>query len=237
MQTIRDSAVSPLFSFLSLSLAHSHSHSLTHSLSLSLSFTLSRSLSLSLALSLSGSLAVRQDEDLVRMALAMRSLSEAQSLLDHGGMKLSGGEARRFDEVVHVHLRTWQRLALKFEANLIPLCNIRPKHHYLQHLARYVLQTRINIRVHQNFNAESYMGRIKRIACKCHSTAMLLRVQQRYILYLALIWDRAKRASVAGAVSCDSLDEILLRDWEHSERKEFSSTQLSAKRRCLKRSA
>ncbi|CAE7375107.1 nipblb [Symbiodinium sp. CCMP2592] len=171
-----------------------------------------------------------QDEDLVRMALAMRGLSEAQSLLDNGGLKFTGSEARKFDEMVHLHLRTWQRLAVKFEDLLIPLCNIRPKHHYLQHLARYVLRTRINIRIHQNFDSESYMGKIKRIACKCHSTSMLLRVQQRYILYLALLWDRAKRASVGGDVRAKSLEDILLLE----ERKPFSSSAENAKRRCLR---
>ncbi|CAE7360310.1 nipblb [Symbiodinium sp. CCMP2592] len=171
-----------------------------------------------------------QDEDLVRMALAMRGLSEAQSLLDNGGLKFTGSEARKFDEMAHLHLRTWQRLAVKFEDLLIPLCNIRPKHHYLQHLARYVLRTRINIRIHQNFDSESYMGKIKRIACKCHSTSMLLRVQQCYILYLALLWDRAKRASVGGDVRGKSLEDILLLE----ERKPFSSTAEHAKRRCLR---
>ena len=171
----------------------------------------------------------------MRMALALRGLSEAQSLLDNAGLKFTGGEARKFDEMVHLHLRTWQRLAVKFEDLFIPLCNIRPKHHYLQHIARYVLRTRINIRIHQNFDSESYMGKIKRIACKCHSTAMLLRVQQRYILYLALLWDRAKRASDAGAVRGNTLEDIMLLDWERSEkRRAFSSTVEHAKRRCLR---
>ena len=193
------------------------------------------SISLHLSLALLHVLSARQDVDLLRMALSLRGLSEAQKLLDNGGLKFTGGEARKFDDMVHVHLRTWQKLALKFEALLIPLCNIRPKHHYLQHLACYVRRTRINIRIHQNFDAESYMGKIKRIACKCHSVAMLRRVQQRYILYLALLWDRAKRESVGAAVNdCQSLDEIMFQDWQRSEkRKAFSSTAAHAKRRCL----
>ncbi|CAE7424472.1 nipblb, partial [Symbiodinium microadriaticum] len=183
----------------------------------------------------------KRDDELVQMALTVQTLNKAQRLLDHSGLLMSAGDSTRFNAMVHLHLRTWQRLALKFEALGIPLCNIRPKHHYLQHLALYVAATRVNVRIHQNFNSESYMGKVKRIAIKCHSVSMLLRVQQRYVLYLALLWDRAKRASAmeAGALVTagdggETVHGILERDWQMDrERAVSSSSAYAFKRRCI----
>ena len=138
-------------------------------------------------------------------------------------MILTVGEAGTFNDMVHLHLRTWQALAHKFERSLIPLCNIRPKHHYCQHLTLMVVRTRVNVLMHQNYNTETYLGTIKQIACKCHSASMMLRVQQRYLLLLALRWDRARRP--ASAVSQeDCLERLLLKDWAANHKRSFSAT-------------
>ena len=103
---------------------------------------------------------------LTKMALAMRALEAAQSLIDNNGLLMSGCDSTKFNEMVQLHLRTWQRLALKFEAQCIPLAYIRPKHHYLQHIGLYIAKTRVNPRIHQNFNSESFMGKIKKNRCE-----------------------------------------------------------------------
>ena len=62
---------------------------------------------------------------------------------------------------------------------------------------------------------------------------MVMRVQQRYVLYLSLVWERAKRASETPAAAGDeSVEQLLLRDWER-EQHMFSGTAVYAKRRCL----
>ncbi|CAE7832343.1 unnamed protein product [Symbiodinium sp. CCMP2592] len=174
----------------------------------------------------------KSDEELLQMAVVVRALNKAQRLLDHSDLLMTEQDSTRFNELVQLHLRTWQRLALKFEALGIALCKIRPKHHYLQHIGLYVASTRVNVRIHQNFNSESYMGKMKKIAVKCHSISMMLRVQQRYVLYLALSWERAKRASTgAGAALTgkETLEELLLCD----DRPLSSSSAEYAKRRCI----
>ena len=169
------------------------------------------------------------------MALVVRALNKAQRLLDNSDLLMTESDSRRFCDMVQLHLQMWQRLALKFEALGIAMCKIRPKHHYLQHIALYVVATRVNVRIHQNFNSESYMGKMKKIALKCHSASMMLRVQQRYVLYLALSWDRAKRASTgAGAALTgkETLEELLLCDPDN--KRPFSSSSAEyAKRRCI----
>ena len=171
------------------------------------------------------------------MALVVRALNKAQRLLDNSDLVMTAGDSTRFNDLLQLHLRTWQRVALKFEALGIALCKIRPKHHYLQHIGLYVAATRVNVRIHQNFNSESYMGKMKKIAVKCHSASMMLRVQQRYVLYLALSWDRAKRASIgvgAALTGEETLEELLLGDSQNDNKRPFSSSSAEyAKRRCL----
>ena len=196
---------------------------------------------LSLSLCLSSCplrLSLHEDEELVQMAIVVRALNKAQRLLDNSEFFMTEGDSTRFNDLVQLHLRTWQRLALKFEALGIALCKIRPKHHYLQHIGLYVAATRVNVRIHQNFNSESYMGKMKKIAVKCHSASMMLRVQQRYVLYLALSWERAKRASTGAAGAAltgnETLEELLLCDSQNDNKRSFSSSSAEAsKRRCI----
>ena len=189
---------------------------------------------LSLSLCLSSCplrLSLHEDEELVQMAIVVRALNKAQRLLDNSEFFMTEGDSTRFNDLVQLHLRTWQRLALKFEALGIALCKIRPKHHYLQHIGLYVAATRVNVRIHQNFNSESYMGKMKKIAVKCHSASMMLRVQQRYVLYLALSWERAKRASTGAAGAAltgnETLEELLLCDSQNDNKR--SSAALAPK--------
>ncbi|CAE7812100.1 unnamed protein product [Symbiodinium sp. CCMP2592] len=177
---------------------------------------------------------LQNDEELLQMAVVVRALNKAQRLLDNSDLLMTEQDSTRFNGLVQLHLRTWQRLALKFEALGIALCKIRPKHHYLQHIGLYVASTRVNVRIHQNFNSESYMGKMKKIAVKCHSVSMMLRVQQRYVLYLALSWERAKRASTgpgAALTGKETLEELLLCD--DNRRPLSSSSAEYAKRRCI----
>lgn len=63
---------------------------------------------------------------------------------------------------------------------------MRPKHHCLVHLAVDVLQNRINPRTYHVFNDESFLGKLKSVARKCHGASMHKRVLQRYILSLSM---------------------------------------------------
>jgi hypothetical protein len=74
------------------------------------------------------------------------------------------------------------------EQNLL-LYRLRPKHHSVDHIQMDVVRTKLNpARVSSCFQEESFLGYIKRIGVRCHASNMLLRLLQRYILYLSLRW-------------------------------------------------
>jgi hypothetical protein len=50
----------------------------------------------------------------------------------------------------------------------------------------------------QCFGDESFLGFWKRIGVKCHSTSILRRIYQRYLLFLSLRWRDAKAGSWLG---------------------------------------
>ena len=90
---------------------------------------------------------------------------------------------------LQLHLIAWQHLSRRcLEQNLL-LYRLRPKHHSVDHIQMDVVRTKLNpARVSSCFQEESFLGYIKRIGVRCHASNMLLRLLQRYILYLSLRW-------------------------------------------------
>ena len=62
---------------------------------------------------------------------------------------------------------------------------MRPKHHILWHVARDVAANSCNPRVFHNFNEESFLGKIKAIAIRCHGKSIQRRTLDRYLIGLA----------------------------------------------------
>ena len=63
---------------------------------------------------------------------------------------------------------------------------MRPKHHCLLHLAIEVQCTKLNPKSYHVFADESFLGKVKAIARKCHGRSMQKRVLERWILSLSL---------------------------------------------------
>ena len=120
------------------------------------------------------------------VALCTWALVRAINVFDGAAMLLSRADAEQARNFLYVHLQCWQRLAPCLEAHRIFL--IRPKHHYLQHLADDVVRTRVNPRTFQCFDEESFLGRIKRMVSKCHASTVSSRCIQRYVLHLSKRW-------------------------------------------------
>ena len=120
------------------------------------------------------------------VAVCAWSLVRTINIFDGGSLILSGQDARRASELLYMHLKSWQLLALRLET--LRVFRLRPKHHYLQHLADDLPMTRLNPRCMQCMDEESFLGRVKRMASKCHARTTSIRCLQRYILHLSMRW-------------------------------------------------
>lgn len=94
---------------------------------------------------------------------------------------------------LQTHLLSWQHLAAQCQMKKMCLYKMRPKHHYLDHIARDVARTSLNPRKTMTcFNDESFLGCLKKIGIRCHAANMMERLLQRYILFLSVRWNDAK---------------------------------------------
>ena len=90
---------------------------------------------------------------------------------------------------LQVHLISWQNLAYLCMQQKMFLYRLRPKHHSLDHIQMDIARTKLNpARISSCFSDESFLGYLKRIGVRCHSSNMMLRLLQRYILFLSLRW-------------------------------------------------
>lgn len=96
------------------------------------------------------------------------------------------------------HLVAWQHLAYMSQQQGLRLYKLRPKHHYLYHVARDAQRTRLNaLKLQACFNDESFLGFLKKIGVQCHASSMMNRLMQRYLLFLALRWRDAAHGAPA----------------------------------------
>ena len=104
---------------------------------------------------------------------------------------------KAFDSHVTLHLQSWQHLAHWCQMNNVYLFRLRPKCHYLQHLGRDTKRNRLNPRlVSACFSEESFLGYVKRIAVKCHSSSMIReRFWQRYLMFMAVRFQNNRATS------------------------------------------
>lgn len=112
------------------------------------------------------------------------SMVAAISQLDHAPLLMSEGDARFVADCFLESLRHWQGLCHVCLESNVSRWSFRPKHHYLEHISEQIRETRINARKLTCFQDESYLGRVKRIACKAHASNALLRVYNRLFLNL-----------------------------------------------------
>ena len=101
-----------------------------------------------------------------------------------------------FSNHIEIHLIAWQHLAAICQDRSLKLFKLRPKHHSWDHMGMQVARTKVNPRkAMQCFGDESFLGFWKRIGVKCHSTSILRRIYQRYLLFISLRWRDAKAGS------------------------------------------
>ena len=98
---------------------------------------------------------------------------------------------------VQEHLIHWQGLAQYYESLGVKRWRLRPKHHDLEELGKFVRRTRINPRFTSCFNDESLLGQLKHVATKCHASQVLLRLFQRLILMMSQRWQEVRAQQLA----------------------------------------
>lgn len=126
---------------------------------------------------------------------------EAISVTDNSDLILTPEAAASFKEHVMNGLQHWQGLRLICEEAGLLRWRLRPKHHYMQHLAADTMRTQLNPRPMSCFQDESLLGHLKAIATKCHSSQVILRLFQRLILNLAQRFKQSSVAQIAGGAS------------------------------------
>lgn len=126
-------------------------------------------------------------------ALCAWSLSRAIHIMDCNEIILPPTDATEIHDCLIEHLLHWQGLSQHYMSLGVYRWKLRPKHHDLEEVAKFCKRTRVNPRCTACWQDESYLGQVKHVAVKCHSTTALLRIFQRIILRLAQKWHDSKK--------------------------------------------
>lgn len=132
---------------------------------------------------------LNQDRIVNILALCAYHLQHFIEINDNAGLILSNQEAKAAASSLQTHLRTYALLAQHFYDRRIMLYKIRPKSHYLWHTASELGLWKINVNLFHTFQEESFLGKLKCIAVRCHGKAFSQRVYQRYFLCLAIFME------------------------------------------------
>lgn len=129
-------------------------------------------------------------------ALCVWCLMAAIHKMDCNDIVVPLAEAKEISNLLMQHLLHCQGLANHFQYTLrMRRWKLRPKHHDLEHLAKSIALNQINPRRTSCWQDESYLGQVKKVAIRCHSSSVLLRVYQRLILNLSQRWKNARSQS------------------------------------------
>ena len=130
-------------------------------------------------------LPISQDPVLQGGACCAYALQSAIERMDRCGLIMQPEDAIFVGNQFQECLLHWQGMKTICDDADLPRWGMRPKHHVLEHMGESCKRNCINPRHLSCFQDESYLGQIKQIACKCHSTTALYRVYQRLIIGLA----------------------------------------------------
>jgi hypothetical protein len=138
-----------------------------------------------------------QDTVIDVLATCCWGLQRTIELMDANDLIFAEDDAQEASDSLFLFLRGYQWLAAHSASQKLLFFNLRPKCHCVWHTAHEIREWKLNPKMFQTFDEESFLGKIKLVACKCHGRTMTRRVFQRYILLLALFTERLKRTSKA----------------------------------------
>ena len=109
-------------------------------------------------------------------------------LMEISGVHFSPRRAAIWAKCMQLHLVSYQWLSRDAHDKGLYLWHLKPKAHVMDHLAAHVLETRRNPLVYACFKCEDFLGKLKRIALKCHGGTMPAKLIERVQLRTALRW-------------------------------------------------
>ena len=123
-------------------------------------------------------------------------LANAEYLMDCGRLLLPREHAIDLKRSIYTFLRALQWLSHDSQVRGTYMYYIKPKCHYIEHTAMDLSETlpwSLNPRYVSCMCDETFMGKLLKIGKRTHSVTASLRVLQRYLLYIALRWEKRRR--------------------------------------------
>lgn len=136
----------------------------------------------------------RYQDDTVLQVLGtcMWALQRCIEIQSMAGIILTRAEATESSQCLLTYNKCYGWLALKYQQDGY-LFKVRPKNHYLEHMALNLMELQLNQnKLFTTNTEESFLGMIKSIACKVHGKTLVKRTFQRYCLCLAVSLRRLK---------------------------------------------
>ena len=130
------------------------------------------------------------------LATCVWALQRTIEIMDAGSLILSEEDAGEAGRCLKLHVRCFGWLALYSADHGESFFKVRPKSHYLLHVASQLELWRINQKLFHTMEEESFLGKLKAIACKAHGRTLSQRIIQRYLLCLALFVEQSRRRSL-----------------------------------------
>ena len=120
---------------------------------------------------------------------------------DRSGLILQDHDAREAGQSVKLYLRAYVDLAAHYFSNNRMLFKIRHKTHYMTHVCAEIEVYKINQKVFATWGEESFLGKLKSIATKCHGKTVTFRIYQRYLLAFAIFLQEHRRVAKAHGIA------------------------------------
>ena len=128
------------------------------------------------------------DESAKWRRMATWGLAELHYVCNVGQLILSREEAQRAHHGIMVFLRAYLLLAADAMERGLALYKMRPKFHYLWHIAMKLTHCRINPGIVSCLRGEDILGQYKRVARKCHIRTVSHRFLTRWMSILVDDW-------------------------------------------------
>jgi len=137
-----------------------------------------------------------QDTVMNVLATSVYSLQRLIELMGSAGTLFTHEEAAEASESLRAHLVSFMWLAAFHFEKRIPYFKVRCKTHYLFHVAKEIEVTHVNPALFENWHEESYLGKLKRVAIRCHGSTCTQKVFLRYLLCLATYLQQFRKKTI-----------------------------------------
>ena len=130
-------------------------------------------------------------------ATSIWALANCQHIMDTHGLILDSSASGNLRASIYLWLQSYQWLAHTSQTDNSCLYYIRPKFHYIDHIAMDIDLSKtwnLNPRFLSCMADESFLGKLMKIGKKCHASSASLRLLQRWILFIAIRWQKRRRS-------------------------------------------